>query len=77
MKRSIADNHAVSPAEPLERLLSPVEVSDLLGVPVKTLYRWSYLRRHGAEAGPECLTVGRHLRYRPQAIRDYLRAAAS
>lgn len=63
--------------EPLERLLTPSEVSELLGVPVKTLYRWSYRRRAGYPDGPECLKVGGHLRYRPQAIRDYLRRVAS
>lgn len=61
--------------EPLERLLTPDEVSELLGVPIKTLYRWSYLRRHGEDAGPQYVKVGGHLRYPPSAIRDFLKAA--
>ncbi len=65
------------PFEPLETLLSPTDVSALLGVPLKTLYRWSYRRRAGYDEGPECCKVGGHLRYRPQAIRDYLRRVAS
>lgn len=61
----------------LERLLTPTEVSDLLGVPIKTLYRWSYRRRAGYDDGPECLKIGGHLRYRPGALRAYLEDAAS
>jgi hypothetical protein len=67
----------VSVHEPIERLLTPIEVSELLGVPIKTLYRWSYMRRAGMSAGPEVVKVGGRLRYRPGAIRDYLEAAAS
>lgn len=56
----------------LEPLLTPLDVSGLLAIPVKTLYRW-----HHVGVGPECLVIGRHLRYRPQAIRDFLKQAAS
>lgn len=40
-------------------LASAEEVSEYLGVPVQTLYRW---RKH--EAGPGGFRVGRHIRYR-------------
>lgn len=39
-------------------LATPEEVSDYLGIPVKTLYQW---RTRGN--GPKSLRVGRHLRY--------------
>lgn len=65
------------PPEPLERLLTPDEASELLGVAKATLYRWSYMRRHGQKVGPEVVRLERGIRYRPQAIREYLQARAS
>jgi predicted site-specific integrase-resolvase len=44
----------------MEQLLTPEEVSKVLQIPVKTLYRWRY---HGT--GPPAKKVGRHLRTRP------------
>lgn len=42
-----------------ERLMSIVEPSEMLGIPIETLYGW----RHRGE-GPVGYRVGRHLRYR-------------
>jgi excisionase family DNA binding protein len=53
-------------------LLSPEDLSELLGVPVATLYRW---RHHGV--GPPALKVGRHLRYEVGGVEEYLAALAS
>jgi len=50
------------------RFLTPLEVSDLLKVPVKTLYTWRYRR-----TGPPASRVGRHLRYREDSILKWLR----
>ena len=44
---------------PEERLLSPEDVADYLGLPVKTLYQWRY-----KGVGPPGLRIGRHVRYR-------------
>jgi len=50
-----------------ERLWSPNDVSDFLGVPVATLQRWRYLRQ-----GPPTFKVGRHVRYAPEDVRQWL-----
>lgn len=54
-----------------ERLLSLHELSDLLGVPVATLYGW----RHRGE-GPIGYRVGRHVRYRRSAVEEWLETHA-
>jgi excisionase family DNA binding protein len=59
------------PTLPVQPLLSPEELSELLGVPVGTLYRW---RHHGI--GPPALKVGRHLRYRVDGVAAYLASLA-
>lgn len=56
----------------MEKLLTPTEVSDLLGVPVATLYAW----RHRGK-GPAAIKVGRHLRYRPEQVERFVDAAAT
>ena len=61
-----------SPSEPfsrLERLLSIQELSEYLGVPVKTLYSWRAQR-----VGPRAVNVGRALRYPESAIIAWLEA---
>ncbi len=44
-------------------LLSPEQLADYLGVPIKTVYRW---REH--REGPAGFRVGRHLRYRQRDV---------
>jgi predicted site-specific integrase-resolvase len=46
-------------------LLHPVDVAELLGVPVATLANWSSLGK-----GPPFLRVGRHVRYRASDLND-------
>lgn len=48
-------------------VLTPDQLSDYLGVPVRTLYRW---RTHGE--GPPAIRMGRHLRYRSTAVEQWL-----
>ena len=48
-------------------LLTVAEVAEYLAVPVRTLYSW---RARGE--GPVGIRVGRHLRYRHQAVEEYL-----
>jgi excisionase family DNA binding protein len=52
-----------------ERLMTLLEVSQLLGVPVATLYRW----RHCGE-GPSDYRIGRHVRYRRAAVEAWIEA---
>lgn len=58
-----------SPGGTMEKLMSAEEVADFLGVPVNTLYQW----RHKG-TGPDAFRVGRHLRYDPVAVREWLGA---
>ena len=54
-----------------ERLLSLADLSEMLGVPIHTLYRW---RQHGE--GPKGYRVGRHVRYRRAAVEAWLEGRA-
>lgn len=58
---------ATPPIAPEDRLLSVDDVSRFLAVPVGTLYQW---RHRGV--GPRGFRVGRHLRYSPSDIQDWL-----
>jgi excisionase family DNA binding protein len=69
---SSAASRASSPSAPpaaLERLLSIEELSEYLGVPVKTLYDW---RLSGK--GPCAVHVGRQLRYFVADVHGWLTA---
>jgi excisionase family DNA binding protein len=54
-----------------ERLMTLGELSEMLGVPVATLYGW----RHRGE-GPVGYRVGRHVRYRRSAVEAWLESQA-
>jgi excisionase family DNA binding protein len=49
------------------KLWTVQDVSEFLGVPVKTLYQW----RH-KHYGPVARRVGRHLRYKPDDVRAWV-----
>ena len=51
----------------LEPLLSVEELSEYLGVPIKTIYDW---RRTGH--GPCAIRMGRHLKYASSDVRDWI-----
>jgi excisionase family DNA binding protein len=53
----------------LDPLLTPEEVSALLGVPVATLYRWRYTG-YGAQA----IKIGKHLRWQQSTVEAWLAA---
>lgn len=55
------------PTSGLPRLLTIQELSDYLGVPVKTLYYWRAQR-----VGPRAVMVGRALRYPESTIVAWL-----
>lgn len=50
-----------------DRLLTPGDVSHMLGIPVKTLANWRSERR-----GPLPLRIGCHVRYRAADVEDWL-----
>jgi excisionase family DNA binding protein len=54
-----------------ERLMTIVDLSTMLGVPVDTLHGW----RHRGE-GPTGYRIGRHVRYRRSAVEAWLEQRA-
>jgi excisionase family DNA binding protein len=57
--------HRASPATPL---LSTIAVAAYLGIPVATIYAW---RQKGS--GPPGIKVGRHIKFRPEDVDEWLR----
>ena len=55
----------------IERLWTVDDVSDYLGVPVKTLYQWKWRGE-----GPPVKKIGRYLRYNPASVRAWATEAA-
>lgn len=49
------------------KMLTPAELSELLSIPVQTLYRWS-----SRGDGPKPRRIGRHLRYDPADVKKWL-----
>lgn len=54
-------------AHEIERLLSINDLSEMLGIPVDTLYGW----RHRGQ-GPQGHRVGRYVRYRRASVEAWL-----
>jgi len=52
-----------------DRLLTVEEVAEWLGVPVGTIYAWRY-----RSTGPASYKVGRHVRFRPSDVEQWLEA---
>lgn len=59
----------IAPAS--DRLLSPDELSEYLGIPVQTIYQW---RHRGL--GPRGHRIGRHVRYRWDDVQAWLATRA-
>lgn len=53
------------------RLLTPTEVAEQLGVPVKSLYVW-----RTKNGGPRGIKVGKHLRYRQTDLDAWIESQA-
>ena len=51
----------------VERLLTVNDLSEMLGIPVDTLYGW----RHRGQ-GPQGYRVGRHVRFRRASVEAWL-----
>ncbi len=54
-----------------ERLMTLVDLSELLGVPVGTLYGWRYRGE-----GPAGYRIGRHVRYRRSVVEAWIESQA-
>jgi excisionase family DNA binding protein len=50
-----------------EPLLTTAQVAEYLQVPVATVHRWRYFG-----TGPPAIKVGRHLRFEPSDLRDWI-----
>ena len=68
---AVAESPSVRGTEDPGRLMTLNEVSDLLGIPVATLYRW----RHRGE-GPPGYRIGRHVRFRRAAVEAWIESRA-
>ncbi len=53
--------------DPAAALMSPQDLADYLSVPIGTVYRWNHVG-----SGPPALSVGRHVRYRPEEVEAWL-----
>jgi excisionase family DNA binding protein len=56
-----------SGAERTRQFLGPNDLAELLGVPVRTIYRWRW-----TGDGPRGFRIGRHVRYRVADIERWL-----
>jgi predicted DNA-binding transcriptional regulator AlpA len=56
----------------LRPLLGVEEVSQLLGIPKATLYRWHSMSTSKAPQGPRAFRMGRYLRYTLEDVRSYI-----
>lgn len=71
--RSNGKKDQVTPEQmDLRPLLGVEEVSQILGVPKATLYRWHSLSRPDGLIGPRAFRVGRYLRYTLDDLRAYI-----
>lgn len=52
-------------------LLSPDDLSDLLSIPLATIYRW-----RSCGDGPRAMKLGRHVRYRMADVELWLESCA-
>lgn len=53
---------------PDESVWSPVQVSEYLGIPVKTIYKWV-----GEDRLP-AYKIGRHIRFVPEEVRAFVKS---
>lgn len=51
----------------VDRLFTPQELADYLGIPLSTVYTWA-----ARGMGPDRIRVGRHTRYRMSAVDAWL-----
>ncbi|MER7579934.1 helix-turn-helix domain-containing protein [Kitasatospora sp. NPDC097691] len=49
------------------RFFTPEDIASMFGVPLETVYQWRRKR-----TGPPAFRVGRHLRYHPEAVAQWV-----
>lgn len=54
-----------------DRYLTPVDLAELFGVPLETIYQWRRKR-----TGPPGFRIGRHLRYDPVKVQRWIDSLA-
>ncbi|MFE1729960.1 helix-turn-helix transcriptional regulator [Streptomyces bacillaris] len=54
-----------------DRYLTPEDLTTLLSVPLETVYAWRKKR-----TGPPAFRIGKHLRYDPTAVHDWITSLA-
>ncbi|MEU5326127.1 helix-turn-helix transcriptional regulator [Streptomyces parvus] len=67
-----ADPRATLRAGLPDRYLTPEVIAALLTVPIETVYHWRKRR-----TGPPGFRIGRHIRYDPAAVRDWITEQAA
>ncbi|MET7904424.1 helix-turn-helix domain-containing protein [Streptomyces sp. NPDC005355] len=50
-----------------ERFMTPVDLAELFGVPIETVYQWRRKR-----TGPRGFRVGKHVRYDPEDVHHWV-----
>ncbi|WP_432021564.1 helix-turn-helix transcriptional regulator [Streptomyces sp. 1222.5] len=65
--RTHADPRATLRAGLPDRYLTPDDIAELFEVPKETVYQWRKKR-----IGPPGFRVGKHVRYDPAAVRDWV-----
>jgi predicted DNA-binding transcriptional regulator AlpA len=50
-----------------DRYLTPDDIAEMFEVPLETVYQWRKKR-----TGPRGFRIGKHLRYDPADVRDYV-----
>ena len=66
--KALPDHVAARPLKALPaRYLEPEDIADLFGVPLETIYQWRRKR-----TGPPGFRVGRHLRYDPIEVAQWV-----
>jgi excisionase family DNA binding protein len=53
----------------IKKLWTVGELSSYLEIPVATLYKWRQ-----QVAGPPAVRLGKHIRYRPEAVTEWLKS---
>jgi DNA-binding transcriptional MerR regulator len=55
----------------MEQLADVAQLAETFGLPPETLRYWRHIGR-----GPRAYKIGRHIRYRPSEVEEWLRAQA-
>jgi excisionase family DNA binding protein len=68
----VSSDGAARESTSTDGLLSPLDLCEILKVPIKTIYRW-----RATGSGPRSIKIGKHVRYRRSDIDAWIEANAS